>query len=148
MHIRYLAPRLALAAAIAYSSMSPVFAQRTIVVESVESIPFMIGGIGKSEQAFMRKAGKLFNLHVEFSSRKDNEFVVDTALTISDSQGMTVFTAPKAGPIININLPDGDYRVVATYRDESETRMVNVRGRKVQDLFLHWKGTSGTASSQ
>ncbi len=145
MKIWHLGLRLALAAAIVYATMPGAVAQRTTVIESIESVPFMIGGIGNGEQALMRKAGKLFDLRIEFSSRKDNEFVVDTELKITDQDGRTVFSVPKAGPMININLPDGDYQVAATYRDETETRTVKVRGRKGQDLYFHWKGTNSSA---
>jgi hypothetical protein len=142
MKIWQFAIRAAATAALCFGvTLSVQAQQRTTTVVSVESIPFMVGGIGKDDETFMRRAGKLFNLRIEFSARKDNEFVVDTALAIADLQGNPVFAMPNVGPIVNINLPDGDYRVAATYKSKTETRVVKVRGDKGQDLYFHWNGS-------
>jgi hypothetical protein len=142
MKISIVASQAALGVALLYSAAPLVHAQEErIVVETVRPTLFMNGGIGQDDEAYMRKAGKDFKLRVEFSERKDNEFVDDVDLTITDLRGNPVFVLPKAGPIVNINLRDGRYRVAATFGGKTETQLVTLRGRAGQDLYFHWKGT-------
>ncbi len=115
-------------------------AQDAVVLETVRTTMFMNGGVSKADEAYMRKAGRDFNLRIEFSERKDNEFVADADLTITDLQGMPVFVLSDAGPIVNLNLPDGQYRVAATFHGQTEVQHVTVKGRTGQDLYFHWKG--------
>jgi len=143
MKISIVASRVALGLALLCSAASPVRAEdeRALVVETVRPTMFMNGGVDRSDEAYMRKAGKDFNLRVEFSERKDNEFVADAELTITDLRGNPVFVLPKAGPIVNINLPDGRYRVAASFHGKTETQLVTLRGKAGQDLYFHWKGS-------
>ena len=55
-------------------------------------------------------------------------------------QGHPVFALLDADPIVNVNLPDGQYRVTADFHGQSETRLVKVRGNAVEDLYSHWSG--------
>jgi hypothetical protein len=134
-----------LGAALLWAAAPLVHAQTVAnSVESISAVPFMTGGIGQDQQAFMRKVGKAFNLRLEFSERKDNEFIVGADVLLTDAQGTVVFALGKAGPIVNLLLPDGQYRVMATYRGRTETQLATLRGDKAQDLYFHWKG--GVAS--
>jgi hypothetical protein len=133
--------QLALGLTVTYAATPLVRAQEDIVVtETVRASIFMNGGIGKDEEAYMRKAGKDFNLRIEFSERKDNEFVADADLAITDVRGNPVFLLPSAGPIVNLNLPPGKYRVAASFKGKTETQLVNVPASGGQDLYFHWKG--------
>ena len=114
-------------------------------------VPFMDGGIGKSEAASMRRAGKRFDLRMEFSSRKDNEFIAAARLLVTDMTGAPVLTLADAGPIVNMELPAGRYRVAATWHGRTETRLVSLNGKAGQsgtDLYFHWDASSkGSASA-
>jgi hypothetical protein len=113
------------------------------------SVPFMDGGIGQSEAASMRRAGRDFDLRMEFSSRKDNEFVAAANLLVTDMSGAPVLTLADAGPIVNVDLPAGRYRVAATWHGRTETRFVSLNGKAGQggtDLYFHWQaGRKGDA---
>jgi hypothetical protein len=111
------ARRAALGIALLYATTPLVYAQpQGIAVQTAGSTAFMSGGVSQDEQALMRKAGKDFNLHFEFSEREDNEFIVGT------------------------ELPDGQYRVKASYLGQNETRLVTLRDKAGQDLYFHWQG--------
>jgi len=142
MKVSTVAAQVALGLALLYLAAPLVRAQQheTIAIETLGTTPFMSGGVGQDQRDLMRKAAKDFNLRFEFSERQDNEFIVGTELLITTLQGNPVFVLDHAGPIVNVNLPDGQYRVVASYDGQNETRRVTVRGKTAQDLYFHWKG--------
>jgi hypothetical protein len=133
----------ALGVALLYAAAPLVHAQQEQdAVETMRPIQFMSGGIGKSDQAYTRNAGKAFKLRIEFSERKQNEFVADVDLRITDMQDRAVFVLHDAGPIVNVDLPDGRYRVAATFLGRTEARLVTLRGKAGEDLYLHWNGAA------
>jgi len=141
MKISTIARQAVLGLAMLYTLAPLVQAQELgAAVETLGSIPFLSGGIGKEQQNLMRQAGKDFNLRVEFSERKDNEFIVGTELLIADMQGNPVFALTDAGPMVNVDLPDGRYRITANYQGENESRLVTLRRGAGQDLYFHWNG--------
>lgn len=143
----------ALAVALLYATTPLVHAQE-VAGEPAAGIatPYASGGIGKDEAAAMRKAGKDFDLRVEFSGRKDNEFVADANLVVTDLSGASVFALADAGPIVNVELPAGRYRVSASWHGRTETRLVSLDGKggaDGKDLFFHWQAQSpGQAMAQ
>jgi hypothetical protein len=148
MELHKVAKQAAFGLALLYASTALVHAQASRVeLASAAGIPFMNGGVGQSETAYMRQAGRDFDLRVEFSERKDNEFIVDAKLQVTDLGGKPVFTLADAGPIVNVNLPEGSYRVSASYRGQTESRVVDLNGKAGRDLFFHWQGTPGGSSS-
>jgi hypothetical protein len=143
MKMPIIATQPALALVLLYAAAPMVHAQdEQVAVEARPPIQFMSGGIGQTEEAAMRKAAKDFNLRLEFSERKDNEFVADADLRITDMQGRPVFVLLDADPMVNVNLPDGRYRVAASLHGQTETRLVNLRGKEGENLYFHWNGNA------
>ena len=143
MKLQKIAKQAALGLALLYAAAPLVHAQEErVAVETMRPIQFMNGGIGQSDEALTRKAGKAFKLRVEFSERKDNEFVADADLRITDMQGHPVLVLHSAGPIVNVNLPDGKYRVAASFHGQTQTRLVTLRGKAGEDLYFHWTGAA------
>ena len=91
----------------------------------------------------MRQNAPKYSLRMEFSERRDGEFVTDVNLAISDPKGRTVFALPSAGPMTDIMLPPGTYRVSASYEGKTETQEVAVGGpgREGKDISFSWKST-------
>ncbi len=110
-----------------------------ILFETIRPALYMNGGIGSDEQSYMRRMGKDFSLRLIFAERMDNEFVADVKLLIEDEHG-PVFMLPAAGPMTNIMLPDGKYRIIASYRGVTEVHMVTIKGKNGADVLFHWKG--------
>lgn len=143
MKMSIIATQPALALVLLYAAAPMVHAQdEQVAVEARPPIQFMSGGIGQTEEAAMRKAAKDFNLRLQFSERKDNEFVADADLRITDMQGRPVFVLLDADPMVNVNLPDGRYRVAASLHGQTETRLVNLRGKEGENLYFHWNGNA------
>jgi hypothetical protein len=145
MKIRYWKTAGALISTLLCAATLPAHAQEQ-VTETISTVPFMVGGIGKDEVKLMREVGKRFNLRMEFSATKDNEFLANVALLITNMQGTPVFAMPHVGPIVNVNLPEGEYKVVASHKSNTETRTVKVQRGKGQDLFFHWASAGEAAT--
>jgi len=113
-----------------------------VIVEAMQPHLFMNGGIGKEEQNVLQRAAKDFNLRIDFSEYKDNEFITDVRLVITDTRGNAVFALPSAGPLTNVLLPAGKYFVSAAYKGKTETQSVVLSGKEPKDLAFHWAGAA------
>jgi hypothetical protein len=121
--------------------------EQIVVVEAVRASLYANGGIGKEEEAYMRRIAKDFSLHIEFSERKDNEFVADAKVVITDVRGNPVFMLGDAGPITLVNLQPGRYRVAATFRGKTEAQSVEIKPNATSALYFHWQGATKTTPS-
>ena len=115
-------------------------AQDSIVVETITATTYLNGGIGKDEEAAMRRVAKEFPLRMTFSERKDGEFLADVPVVIADARGNPVFELPKAGPMLYVMLPTGKYKVSARFKGLTESQEVTLDGKGGKDLYFHWKG--------
>lgn len=115
-------------------------AQESIVVETVTATTYANGGIGKAEEAAMRRVAKEFPLRITFSAQKGGEFLADVPVVIADARGNPVFELPTAGPLLYVMLPDGKYRVSARFKGLTESQEVTLAGKEGKDLYFHWKG--------
>jgi hypothetical protein len=118
----------------------PAGAQDSAVVETVTATTYLNGGVGKDEEATLRRIAKEFPLRMTFSERKDGEFLADVPVVISDARGNPVFELPKAGPMLYVMLPTGKYTVSARFKGLTETQDVTLAGKDGKDLYFHWKG--------
>ncbi len=121
----------------------PVQDSGIVPLQTAGETTFINGGIGSEEAAYMRSNAPKFSLRMEFSERRDGEFVRDVALNISDPKGRTVFSLPKAGPLTDIMLPPGSYKVSASYEGETKIQDVSVGGpgRQGKDIAFSWKSS-------
>lgn len=125
---------LGAAATVAYAGEEEI-----VIFETIRPALYMNGGFGSNEQAYMRRVGKDFSLRLVFAERKDNEFVADVKLLIEDEHG-PVFMLPAAGPMTNVMLAEGKYRISASYRGVTEVHMVTIKDKNGVDVVFHWKG--------
>jgi len=114
-------------------------AQDAIVVQTVTATTYLNGGIGQSEENTMRRIAKEFPLRMTFSERKDGEFIADVPVVISDMQGKPVFELAKAGPMLDVVLPNGKYKVSARFKGLTESQEVTLDGKDGRDLHFNWK---------
>jgi hypothetical protein len=115
-------------------------AQDSVVVETITATTYVNGGIGKDEEAAMRRVAKEFPLRMTFSERKDGEFIADVPVVIADARGNPVFELSKAGPMLYVMLPNGKYKVSARFKGLTESQQVTLAGKGGKDLYFHWKG--------
>lgn len=102
---------------------------------------YMNGGIGADDQARLKDAAKDYNLHLLFSETKEGAYISNVNLKITDAHGKEAFVLPNAGPMTNVKLPAGQYRIAATYHGETKTESVNV-GKEARNLSFNWRSQS------
>jgi hypothetical protein len=123
------------------NALAPIArAQEAVVAETVRVTHFLNGGIGQDEQARMKRLASEFPLRMTFSERKDGEFLADIPVLITDARGNPVFDLPHAGPMLDVALPPGKYKVSARFNGLTESQEVTVGGKEGKDLYFHWRG--------
>jgi len=115
-----------------------------ISVQHEGPIAYAMGGIGKDEQMTMHHLAKQFPLRIAFSERKDNEFLADVPISITKQDGREIFKLSKAGPLLDLRLPNGTYRVTARFSGRTESRKVTLGGKEAKNLYFHWEGQGNT----
>lgn len=131
----------AAAAALAGAASFPAHAQDELVLlETARATTFINGGVTKDDEAYLRKTAKDWPLRMIFSERKDNEFVADVNLLVTDQRGAPVLNLPSAGPMTYAMLPAGKYRITARFQGKTEARDVTIDGKSGADVYFHWKG--------
>jgi hypothetical protein len=117
-----------------------VQAQDSVIVETFAATTYLNGGIGEQEQATMHRLAKEFPLRLTFSERKGGEFIADVPVAISDMHGNSVFELTKAGPMLDVVLPNGKYKVSARFKGLTESQDVTLSGKEGKELSFHWSG--------
>jgi hypothetical protein len=130
-------------AAVMTAIAAPARAQdEVVVVEPVRATMYLNGGVGKGEEQYMHKTAKDWPLRMIFSERKDNEFIANVNLLVTDTQGTPYLTLQGAGPMTYAMLPAGKYRITADFNGKSERHEVTLDGKSGRDVFFHWKGSA------
>lgn len=111
-----------------------------VLLETARTTTYVSGGVGREEEAYMRKIARDWPLRMTFSERKDNEFVADASVTVTDHRGAPVLVLHGAGPMTYAMLPAGEYRITSTFRGITESREVTLDGKQGKDVYFHWKG--------
>jgi hypothetical protein len=96
------------------------------------------GGFGADEVAAMNRQDAPYNLRLAFSEGKHNDYVTGLKLRIESATGKPVFTLSGAGPLTDVALAPGQYKVVADYHGVARTDRVTLKKGEPLDLYLHW----------
>ncbi|MBI1397206.1 MAG: carboxypeptidase regulatory-like domain-containing protein [Betaproteobacteria bacterium] len=108
---------------------------------------YLNGGVGQSESSYMRSLEHQWPLRLVFSERKDNEFITDVDVRVTDRSGDTKLQLDGAGPMTFLKLPPGKYRVVANFEGHKEVRNVTVGAHRGRNVYFHWQGENTSLSS-
>jgi hypothetical protein len=109
-------------------------------VQYAGAISYIAGGIGSDESNAMKEEAGSYALSMIFADRigDRNVYTTDVQLTIASAGGTSVLDIPSAGPLLLVNLPAGEYRVTATARGISKTRLVQVSAGSHRQLVFEW----------
>lgn len=91
-----------------------------------------------AEAARMRHSLRDYTLSVAFSEGCHNAYLADVKLDVYDTKGRDVFSLMNAGPRVDVQLPPGQYRVVAESGGVRRTQLVGVSRSQPARVYLHW----------
>ena len=103
-------------------------------VQTANGVEYLNGGAGEDARAALDARGAEFPLRLVFSMTSGAYTVADH-VEVSNAKGR-VLGVDKAGPMLLVKLPPGDYTVEASYGGKHETRKVRV-GRA--STTVHWR---------
>lgn len=96
------------------------------------------GGISKEQVADLAHHLNNYNLRLTFSEGKHNAYVTGLKLDIRDAAGKHVFDLADAGPLTDLQLAPGHYRVVADFGGVKRSASVEVKAGEPAAVYLHW----------
>lgn len=96
------------------------------------------GGVTRGDVATMEHRIKPYNLRMMFSEGRFNDFVTGLQLTITRDKGNEVFALDDAGPLTDVALPAGTYRVTADFGGVKRSGTVVLKPGEPAALNLHW----------
>jgi hypothetical protein len=129
---------VALGGAFTSASARDLSSSADVVRASVAGHAYQNGGVGKEQVADMDHHMKPYDLRLTFSEGKHNAYVADLKLRITDAAGKKVFALNHAGPLTDVSLPAGHYRVIADFGGVKRGGSVDVKPGQPANLYLHW----------
>jgi hypothetical protein len=122
-----------------------VFGQGIVVVrdhvevEHFATSTYINGGVGQAEQDLMKRLEGQFPLQITLSERASGQYIVNVPIVISDSKGKQVFELAQGGPLLDVMLPNGSYKVTAQFKGETQVQDVTLNGSGSKTLYFNWK---------
>ncbi|TJZ69009.1 carboxypeptidase regulatory-like domain-containing protein [Chitiniphilus eburneus] len=98
---------------------------------------FVTGGVGDEELASLNAVKPQYNVRL-LLTQKDGAYIAGVPVTIVDRKGATVLEAESKGPHLFVQLPDGSYRISATYEGKTLARSVSVKGNAARNVHFAW----------
>ena len=114
-----------------------------VVRATLDGHAYQTGGYGKEEVAAMVHSEGPYDLRLTFSEGKHDAYVAGLKLRIEDAAGRQVFAYRDAGPLTDVKLPAGHYRVVADYKGVERSAAADIKPGGHADLYLHWPKDMG-----
>jgi hypothetical protein len=95
------------------------------------------GGVGLDEQMEMNAMAKNYNVKMVFAEAP-RDYVSGVKIKIEDHSGKVLLEATSSGPWFFAKLPQGDYRLIASFHNHQEMKNLNVAsGHETVEFF--WK---------
>ena len=110
-----------------------------VIYKSSLGHSFVTGGISEEEATQIKRNAKAFSLRLLFSLGNAGAWITDVSVYIVDANGNTMFSKKQAGPLLYIDLPAGDYQIIAKYNDVKQSKRLMLAGEKPQRVILNWK---------
>ena len=102
-------------------------------------IRFISGGIGHDEVVAMRPFAKKYTLNLLFSEGKVGRAVTGHNVDIYNEQDEQVFRLKGAKPVLYVDLPAGNYMVLANYNGVKLRHKFSLEDNATQKIILNWK---------
>jgi hypothetical protein len=119
--------------------LQSAIASDVIIYKTASGIRFINGGISKEQADDIRRTAKKFSLQVLFSGGKVGGWLTDVSFMVLNEKGKTVFSKKQSGPILFIDLPAGNYKIIGRYNIEKQSVLLSLSPGKQQRVILNWK---------
>jgi len=133
----------ALAFFISISFAHVVITQQVLAGEigpaSKYGLNYMTGGVGHDEVLTMRPHAKKYTLNLLFSEGKSGQAVTEVNVNIYNEQGELIFRIKGAKPLLYVNLPAGNYMILATNNGVKLRHKISIEANTNQKVILNWK---------
>lgn len=120
-------------------STLPLCAKDGIIYKTESGIHFINGGISDEQASEVKRIAKDFSLQILFSGGATGGWLTDVSMMLLDSNGKTVFWKKRAGPLLYIDLPAGDYQLIGRYNEAKQSIRFTHASGKPQRIILNWK---------
>lgn len=101
---------------------------------------YVNGGVSDSEQQHMKGIAGEWPLRITSALATGGNYVADAHLVVKGAQdGKTWLDLDRAGPMTFVKLPAGEYKVMADYQGQSESRNVSIGAKGGQAVEFRWK---------
>jgi hypothetical protein len=100
-------------------------------------IAYASGGVGMDERTAMEAMTKDYNVKLMFVEAP-KDYVSGVKVKIEDHSGKLLLETTSNGPWFWAKLPQGDYRVIASFHDHSEIKHLKVAGG-IDTVEFFWK---------
>jgi len=110
---------------------------RFITEGNSNGIMYASGGVGQDERMNMDAMAKNYNVKLVFVEAP-KDYVSGVHVKIEDHSGKVLLESTSSGPWFWTKLPQGDYRVIASFHHHPEIKHLKVTGGAETVEFL-WK---------
>jgi hypothetical protein len=100
-------------------------------------VMYASGGVGKDERMAMKAMAQNYNVKMIFVEAP-KDYVAGVQVKIEDHSGKLLLETTSSGPLFWANLPQGDYRIIATFRNHREMKNLKVTGG-AEAVEFFWK---------
>jgi hypothetical protein len=118
----------------------PLYSAEDLLTEDREKgIAFMSGGVSQTEREILKEKGKGYSLKLIFSSEK-GKYLSNVIVKVFDQKNQTIFLTVSNGPWLFINLPNGMYKIEASFRaDRKRISPIEIEQGKQKVFYLRWQ---------
>lgn len=99
---------------------------------------YVNGGVGHDDAREIRQQARHYDVRMTFSEGRHNAYASGVKLDVANAHGRRVLALKNAGPLTDVQLPPGDYRVKARFGDMTRVEHIQVAHGKPVDLFVHF----------
>jgi hypothetical protein len=100
-------------------------------------IAYACGGVGMDEREAMEAMAKDYNVKLIFAEAP-KDYISGVKLKIEDPSGKLLLETTSSGPWFWAKLPQGNYRVIASFHDRREMKHLRVAGG-AETVEFFWK---------
>lgn len=112
-------------------------ARADAIVHNDGGITYVSGGVGTDSIDRLNSIASDFNLKLVFALNS-GAYLSRVGVAIADAHGKAMLDTTSEGPWLLARLPNGSYRIVATFAGNSLTRQVSVGSAKLETIDFRW----------